>query len=425
MSRVPRFDGEDDDGVLEVDRPALTVGQPPVLQHLQQRVVHLLVRLLDLVEQDHRERLAPHLLRQLAALLVAHVPGRGTEQPRRGVTVVELTHVDLNQGVVRTEQEARQRLGQLGLTHTGRAGEDERTRRTLGVLQPGTGAADRLRDGPDRLLLADDPLVQLVLHPEQTRRLLLRQLEDGDAGPVRQDLGDLLVVDLRDHVQIARPPPLLPLRLGRQQPLLGVPQVRGPLEVLRVDRRLLVPTHRRDLLVELAQLRRRRHPPDPHPGAGLVDQVDRLVRQEPVGDVAVRQRGRRDQRRVGDRDPVVRLVPVPQTLQDLDGVRHARLPHLDRLEAALQRRILLHMLAVLVERRGTDRLQLATGQHRLENHAASIAPSAAPAPTRVCISSMNRMMSPRVRISLSTFLRRSSKSPRYREPATSEPRSSV
>ncbi len=44
--------------------------------------------------------------------------------------------------------------------------------------------------------------------------------------------------------------------------------------------------------------------------------------------------------------------------------------------------------------------------------AASIAPSAAPAPTRVWISSMNMMMSPRVRISLSTFFRRSSKSPR-------------
>ena len=44
--------------------------------------------------------------------------------------------------------------------------------------------------------------------------------------------------------------------------------------------------------------------------------------------------------------------------------------------------------------------------------AASIAPSAAPAPTSVCSSSMNRMMSPRVRISLRTFFSRSSKSPR-------------
>ncbi len=44
--------------------------------------------------------------------------------------------------------------------------------------------------------------------------------------------------------------------------------------------------------------------------------------------------------------------------------------------------------------------------------AASIAPSAAPAPTSVWISSMKTMMSPRVRISFVTFFRRSSKSPR-------------
>ena len=48
----------------------------------------------------------------------------------------------------------------------------------------------------------------------------------------------------------------------------------------------------------------------------------------------------------------------------------------------------------------------------LRIEAASIAPSAAPAPTRVCSSSMNRMMSPRVRISFRTFFSRSSKSPR-------------
>ncbi|CAM5713994.1 hypothetical protein SBADM41S_03989 [Streptomyces badius] len=58
----------------------------------------------------------------------------------------------------------------------------------------------------------------------------------------------------------------------------------------------------------------------------------------------------------------------------------------------------------------------------LRIEAASMAPSAAPAPTSVWSSSMNRMMSPRVRISLRTFFRRSSKSPRYREPATRAPR---
>jgi len=57
---------------------------------------------------------------------------------------------------------------------------------------------------------------------------------------------------------------------------------------------------------------------------------------------------------------------------------------------------------------------------------ASIAPSAAPAPTSVCSSSMKTMYLPSALvISLSTALSRSSNSPRYLVPAISEPRSSA
>ena len=57
---------------------------------------------------------------------------------------------------------------------------------------------------------------------------------------------------------------------------------------------------------------------------------------------------------------------------------------------------------------------------------ASMAPSAAPAPTIVCSSSMKVTISPSASvISLSTALRRSSNSPRYLAPATMEPRSSA
>ncbi len=54
---------------------------------------------------------------------------------------------------------------------------------------------------------------------------------------------------------------------------------------------------------------------------------------------------------------------------------------------------------------------------------ASMAPSAAPAPMIVCISSIKRMTSPEVRISSITFFKRSSNSPRNLEPATKAPRS--
>src|SRR5688500_12923700 len=51
---------------------------------------------------------------------------------------------------------------------------------------------------------------------------------------------------------------------------------------------------------------------------------------------------------------VVRRVPVAQARQDRDGGRPARLADEDGLEAALQRRLLLDVLAVLIQRRGAD-----------------------------------------------------------------------
>src|ERR1700722_13441441 len=70
---------------------------------------------------------------------------------------------------------------------------------------------------------------------------------------------------------------------------------------------------------------------------------------------------------VGERHAVMCLVTVAQAPEDLDGVRDRRLGHLDRLEPALERRVLLQVLAVLIERGGADGLQLTAGQHRLED----------------------------------------------------------
>ena len=61
------------------------------------------------------------------------------------------------------------------------------------------------------------------------------------------------------------------------------------------------------------------------------------------------------------------LVPVAQALEDLDGVGDRRLFDLDGLEPALEGRVLLEMLAVLVEGCRADGLQLAASKHRLED----------------------------------------------------------
>ena len=241
----------DDDGVLEVDHPALAVGQPTVLQDLQQRVEDVRVGLLHLVEQDDRERPTPDLLGELPALLVSDISGGRTEQPGDGVLLGELAHVQLDERVLVTEQELGQGLGQLGLPDAGGPGEDEGTTGPLRVLQAGPGPPDRLGEGLHGLVLTDDPLVQLGLHPQQSRGLLLGQLEDGDSGGRRQDLGDEFLVDLGDHVHVAGLPLLLALGLRGEQLLLRIAERGRLLEVLRVDRVLLLPTRVGDLLVEL------------------------------------------------------------------------------------------------------------------------------------------------------------------------------
>ncbi len=122
-----------------------------------------------------------------------------------------------------------------------------------------------------------------------------------------------------------------------------------------------------DPAFHLVDLHRHRVDLDPQARCGLVDQVDRLVGKEPPGDVPVREDGRCHQRRVLDPNAVVDLVSLLQPPEDGDGVRGAGLADEDRLEPALQGRVLLHVLAIFVERGGPDGPELAASQHRLQH----------------------------------------------------------
>ncbi len=188
--------GHDQHGVLEVDRAALAVGQAAVVHHLQQHVEDVGVRLLDLVEQHDRVRPAAHRLGELAALLVADVAGGRADQPRDGVLLHVLGHVDADHRVLGVEHELGERPGELGLADAGRAEEEERADRAVGVLEAGARAAQRVGDGLDGLVLADDALVQALLHVDELGDLALEQARDGDARPARDDLGDVVGVDL-------------------------------------------------------------------------------------------------------------------------------------------------------------------------------------------------------------------------------------
>ena len=137
--------------------------------------------------------------------------------------------------------------------------------------------------------------------------------------------------------------------------------------VVRLDlQRFPLDLELHDAPVDLVELFRLGIDLHAQPRCGFVNEIDRLVRQEAVGDVAVRQCRGCDQRRIRNPHLVVLLVFLLQPAQDRDRVLDRRLIDEDRLETAGERGILFDMLAVLVERRRTDAVQFAARQRRLQ-----------------------------------------------------------
>ena len=186
------------------------------------------------------------------------------------------------------------------------------------------------------------------------------------------DLGDRVALGLpvRDH-PVALLGQLGELGLECREPLLG--RVVGLL-----GQRGLLDLELADPPLDDVDLERHRVDLDPEPRRGLVHEVDRLVRELAARDVAVREHRGRDERRVLDAHAVVHLVALLQPAQDRDRVLDRRLAHEHLLEAALERGVLLDVLAVLVERRRADHAQLTAGEHRLD-HVAGVDRTLGPA----------------------------------------------
>src|SRR5215469_3160773 len=127
IDQVLRADvrSHDDHRVPEIHGAALSIGQSPVIEYLEQRVEDVPVRLLDLVEEDDREGLAPHSFGELPALLESNVAWRCTEEAADGVPLLVLAHVDSNYVVLGIEQCGRERLGKLRLADARRTQKQE------------------------------------------------------------------------------------------------------------------------------------------------------------------------------------------------------------------------------------------------------------------------------------------------------------
>ena len=276
------------------------------------------------------------------------------------------------------------------------------------------------------LVLTDNALVQLILETLKLLEFALHHLGNGHAGPRAHDLGDLVGGDLllegvlrllllselllalahlglqtRNHAEaqlggageiaIARRTGLLaaglvqlglellnavdgvllvePAGLGHVELLLDLGdvltqrlQTLGGGRVGLLHQSLLLDLHLRELARDGIDLDR--HGVQLHAQAArrLVHQVDGLIGQEAVGDVAAREVRSSHKRTVGDAHAVEDLVLLLETAQNRNRVLHARLAHEHLLEAAGEGGVLLDVLTVLVERGGADRVQVTAGE---------------------------------------------------------------
>ena len=117
--------GHDQDRIFKVYGTALGVGDTAVIEYLQQNVEDVRMRFLDLIEQNNRIWFSAHCLGQLAALLVAYISRRRSDQTGDGVFLHVFTHIDSNHVVLIIKQLFCQRFRKLCFTDTGRSKEQE------------------------------------------------------------------------------------------------------------------------------------------------------------------------------------------------------------------------------------------------------------------------------------------------------------
>ena len=138
---MPRFDVKIITDFGEIGGGALPIGEPAVLQDLQELVEHARMALLDLVKQDDAEGPLTYGIGQLAAGGNTDVARRRAEQPRRRMLFGKLAHVETDVRALIAEQQLCQRLRKLGFADPRRSGEEQHAARAA-AERAGMGAGE-------------------------------------------------------------------------------------------------------------------------------------------------------------------------------------------------------------------------------------------------------------------------------------------
>src|SRR5581483_11371042 len=304
---------------------------------------------------------------KLAAFFVANVTRRRTDQARDVEFFHVLAHVELDQRLAVPKHLFRKRLRQQGLADTGRTQQRKSANGPARILQVGARTAQGLANRRYRLALADDRVGHLVFHGEETRCFALLHPLERNAGPLGNDVEDVFLVHADALLFAIRAPGVqhgFKLFLGL---FFLVAHGGRAFEILFADGAFLAALDILDFTFDLLHFRRPGHGADAGARTGLVHEVDGLVRQETVRDIAIGQFDRGFDGLVGKFGFVMFFVLRAQALEDEHGFLDGRRFHLDALETAFQGGVFLDVLAILVQRGGADALHLAAAERGLDD----------------------------------------------------------
>src|ERR1700719_1663551 len=259
----------------------------------------------------------------------------------------------------------RQSASDFSFANAGRSQEQQRPNRTVRALQAGTRAANGTSQGADRFLLRDDALVQLFFNPQQLLGFFFFDRRYGHAGPARYHVLDVLPTDYAGggFIEVvffakgAQVVALLAFFIRVEARLLELVVRDGVFHTMDDDL---------DPLLHFGQCLRQRGLAQFHARPRFVNQVDGLVRQKTVGNIAIRMRYRKIDGLVCISDGVEFFVAFFYAEENLDGVNFVRRRNFYRLEAALERPVFFNRLAVFSGRGCADALNLAARQGWLQ-----------------------------------------------------------
>src|SRR5579864_890324 len=124
-----------DNRVLEIDRAPLAIGEPAIIQNLEQDIEYVVVAFFDFIKEHHAVGPATNRLGQLASLFESHIARRRANQSRHRVLFHVFAHINANHGVLIIKQKLSQSAGSLSLAYAGWAKKYKGTDGPVRILE--------------------------------------------------------------------------------------------------------------------------------------------------------------------------------------------------------------------------------------------------------------------------------------------------